>query len=101
MLIGINNIYQIKQIRDINDTSLTVIELDETDQLYPFKGWSDAKILCYCYKQTDNVVSIYPYIPTNIVEKIEADNMKILQQEVAGTNAMVLEFMETILLGGM
>lgn len=71
MLIGVNKQYQIKQIRDITDTSLTVIELDETLETYPFKGWADAKILCYCYKKTGYAISVYPFINTNVIEKLE------------------------------
>lgn len=91
MLIGINDQYQIKQIRDITDTSLIKIEIDEMSVDYPFKNWSDTKILCYCYKQTENGISIYPYIPTNIIEKIEQDNVKILEQkeQLAITNSTV------------
>ena len=79
MKIGINNLYQIKQIKDITDASLTVIEFDELAEFYPFKDWTDTKMLCYCYKDDGQSVSVYPYIDTNIIEKIEADNAKILQ----------------------
>lgn len=79
MIIGINDKNQIKQIRDITDASLTVVELDEAAESYPFRGWSDTKILCYCYRQDSNVISIYPYIDINIIEKIESDNAKIVQ----------------------
>lgn len=79
MKIGINNLYQIKQLNEITDMSLAVIELEETSEKYPFNGWSDTKILCYCYKQDENGTSVYPYIDTNIIEKIDADNEKILK----------------------
>lgn len=71
MKIGINSLYQIKQIREITDTALTVIELDELAETYPFEGYSDTKILCYCYKN-DNGISAYPYIDTNLIERLEA-----------------------------
>lgn len=71
ILIGINRLYQIKQIRKITDTSLTVIELDENDEFYPFKNWSDNRILSYCYKQTENSLSIYPYINTDLIDKFD------------------------------
>lgn len=79
MLIGVNERYQIKQIREVTDSSLTVLELDENAENYPFAGWSDTKILCYCYKANEESIAVYPYIDTNIIEKIEADNNKILQ----------------------
>jgi hypothetical protein len=79
MIIGVNEKYQIKQIREVTDPTLTIIELDENAENYPFTGWSDAKILCYYYKVDDESIAVYPYIDTNIIEKIEADNQKILQ----------------------
>lgn len=73
MKIGINSLCQIKQIREITDTALTIIELDETIGEYPFTGWSDTRILCYCYKADGNGVSVYPYIDTNLIERLDAD----------------------------
>lgn len=91
MIIGINDRYQIKQVREITDNNLIIIELDETSEFYPFINWNDTKILCYCYKQTEQGLSIYPYIPTNIIEKIEQDNEKIAVQkeQLEMTNATV------------
>lgn len=71
MKIGINSLHQIKQVREITDENLTVLELDESSESYPFKGWSDTRILCYCYKVSDGGVSVYPYIDTNIIERLE------------------------------
>ena len=79
MKIGINEAFQIKQIGEITDNNLIVIELDETSEAYIFRGWSDTRILCYCYEATENGVSIYPYIDINIIEKMEADSAKISQ----------------------
>lgn len=81
MKIGINSAYKIKQIRDITDPTLTVIELDETTPEYPFKGWSDTRILCYCYKDIGQGIEIYPYIDTNVIEKLEVENEKLLKQQ--------------------
>ena len=71
MLIGINEKYQIKQIREITDGTLTVIELDETAEFYPFKDWSDPRILSYCYKDDVNSVSIYPWVDTRAIDQFE------------------------------
>lgn len=70
MRIGINALNQIKQVGTINDSSLTIVELDENDPNYPFKGWSTNKISCYHYKNDNGIISIYPYIDTNIMEKL-------------------------------
>ena len=71
MKIGINHHHQIKQVREITDENLTILELDESSEFYPFKGWSDTRILCYCYKVLDDGMSVYPYIDTNIIERLE------------------------------
>lgn len=71
MKIGINSLHQIKQVREITDENLTIIELDESNEFYPFKGWSDIRILCYCYNVSEGGVSVYPYIDTNIIERLE------------------------------
>lgn len=71
MKIGINALHQIKQVREITDANLTILELDESSEFYPFKGWSDTRILCYCYKVSDDGISVYPYIDTNIIERLE------------------------------
>ena len=89
MKIGINNKYQIKQIGDITNEKLTVIELDETAENYPFKNWSKTKILCYCYKAENNCVSVYPYIDTNIVEKLET-NAKELEITQGALNDLIM-----------
>jgi hypothetical protein len=77
MKIGVNRLHQIKQIKEITDVTLRQIYIDESSDIYPFKNWPDAKILCYCYKESEQGISIYPYIDTNIIEKIEADSTTI------------------------
>lgn len=91
MKIGINEYYQIKQIREITDTTLIIIDVDEDSFSYPFYGWSDNRILSYCYKKTKGGLSIYPYIDTNIIEKIE-------QQE--GERLKLQAIIDTMLTGG-
>lgn len=71
MKIGINSLHQIKQVREITDENLTILELDESSEFYPFKGWGDTRILCYCYKVSEVGVSVHPYIDTNIIERLE------------------------------
>ena len=82
MLIGINNLYQIKQIREISDTSLSVIELDETSEEYPFKGWTDTRILSYCYKNDGNSTSIFPWVDTRAIEQYENEVLNLQAQVI-------------------
>ena len=91
MLIGVNSLHQIKEIHNINDVSLTTVELDENAPNFPFTNWRDTRILCYCYKQTDQGISIYPYIDTNIIEKLE-------QQEEERVKLQTI--IDTMLTGG-
>lgn len=95
MIIGVDNLHRIKQINNITDTSLAVIELDETTEDYPFKGWSDIKILSYCYEKDVQGFSLYPYIDINVVEKLEDRNREIsqLRLEQAKANAELFEMM--------
>ena len=82
MLIGINNQHQIKQIRDITNQTLTVIELDETSELYPFKNWSNAKILCYCYKNDNASIAVYPYINDKKIDEFEEEVLTLQAQVI-------------------
>lgn len=93
MLIGINNLYQIKQIHEITDASLIQIDLDVTAEKYPFKGWNDERILCYCYKDDGKSISIYPYIDDKKIEEFE--------NEVLSLQAQVVDLQIEVLLGGM
>lgn len=93
MLIGINQNYQIKQIREITDVSLTIIELDETSIFYPFRLWLDIKILCYCYKESEQGISIYPYVNTDKIQEFES--------EVLNLQAQVIELEFEKITGGM
>jgi hypothetical protein len=54
MKLGINEKFFIKQINIITDLTLTVIELDETLDEFPFVDrdfWTDELLLTYCYEE--------------------------------------------------
>jgi hypothetical protein len=67
MKLGINEKFFIRQINTITDPTLTVIELDETLDEFPFIDrdyWTDELLLTYCYeeiKKDDKVVEIKIY----------------------------------------
>jgi hypothetical protein len=67
MKLGINEKFFIKEINTITDPALTVIELDETLDDFPFIDkdfWTDELLLTYCYeeiKKDDKVVEIKIY----------------------------------------
>lgn len=93
MKIGINYLYQIKQIKEITDASLTQIELDETTESYPFKNWSDERILCSCYKHNEHGITIYPYVNTDKIQEFE--------NQVLNLQAQVIDLEFEKILGGM
>jgi hypothetical protein len=67
MKLGINEKFFIRQINTITDPTLTVIELDETLDEFPFTDrdyWTDELLLTYCYeeiKKDDEVVGVKIY----------------------------------------
>jgi len=67
MKLGINEKFFIKQINIITDPTLTIIELDETLDEFPFTDrdhWTDELLLTYCYeeiKKDDKVVQLKIY----------------------------------------
>jgi hypothetical protein len=81
MVIGVNNLHQIKQIHQITSSDLKQIEIDESSPDYPFKNWTDERILCYCYKQAEQGISVYPYVDPNKISEFE-NSILILQAEV-------------------
>ena len=93
MIIGINEKYQIKQIHNITDSTLTVIEIDENSEYYPFKDWTEERIKCYCYKQDNQGICIYPYVDTRKIDEIE--------QQTLALQAQVIDLEFEKILGGM
>lgn len=71
MLIGIDKQHKIRQVNDITDSSLTVIELEGD-----FTGWGDVEMLSYCCKKSENSITMYPYIDTDIIEKLVQEEDK-------------------------
>ncbi len=90
MIIGINEKHQIKQLHNITDPLLTAIEIDE--ETNPFKGWTDIKIMCYCYEKNDNSTAIYPYVDYNKILELE--------QESLSMQAQIVDLQIEVLLGG-
>lgn len=71
MRIGIDAQHRIRQIGESIDSWLTVVELDETAPSYPFTGWTESRILSYCYKEIDGAVALYPFIDIDVVDRLD------------------------------
>lgn len=100
MIIGINDSAEIKQIRQITDNTLTQIDLlDEV-----VKGWSDIRILNYCYKDDESGYSLYPAIDLvqiDVLElKSENETLRIriqtAEQAAAETSSAQQELLELL-----
>lgn len=104
MLIGINELNEIKQINVITDETLTQIEVDRE---LVFGNMSDFMILNYCYKPSDNGYSVYPakdysmleLLDSQLVNKISilTEENEKLKQELALTQDVVNNMMVMIL----
>lgn len=68
MKIGVNKDNKIKQIGTAIDSNLTSIEFEDDNN--PFLNWEESRILSYCYKEDENGVVSYPYIDTDIIERL-------------------------------
>lgn len=82
MKVFVNEEGKIKAIHVSDDASLQMYELDDTVDLFPFKGWSAGRILCYKINVAPitidteptgkyMVTMLTPYVDTRIIEKIE------------------------------
>lgn len=78
MIIGINELHEIKQIGSITDPNLTQIEVDRD---LVFGGMSDFKILHYKYvSYGENAYSVVPAIDCdtlNLVDKVYQENQEL------------------------
>lgn len=71
MYISVNDRNEIKKVGI--DENLTVLYVDENAPLFPFEGWSDAKICCYKVNVNDKgiITMMSPYIYSNNLDVID------------------------------
>ena len=72
MILYVDSENRIKAVDTTTDTSLTPLYVDETADLFPFKGWSVAKICCYKVTVQDGVVTMMtPYVDSRCLEFVD------------------------------
>ena len=72
MILYVDNENKVRAVDATTDTSLTPLYIDETADLFPFKGWSVAKICCYKVSASDgNVTMFTPYVDSRLLEHID------------------------------
>lgn len=72
MYISVNERNEIKEVGVSSDPSLTSLYVDENSDMFPFKGWSDAKICCYKVNVVDGIVMMLtPYVDSRMIEHFD------------------------------
>lgn len=72
MVLYVDNESKVRAVNSTVDASLTPLYVDETANLFPFKGWSTAKICCYKVSVEKGMVIMYtPYVDSRMIDQID------------------------------
>lgn len=73
MILYVDSENKVRAVNSTTDTSLTPLYVDENNDMFPFKGWSTARICCYMVNVSDGVVTMMtPYVDSRMLESIDA-----------------------------
>lgn len=62
MILFVDSDSNIKAVNHTDDETLTPLFVDETNEMFPFKGWSTAKLCSYKVSVSDGIVTMMtPY----------------------------------------
>ncbi len=69
MILYVDSESKVRAVNTTTDTSLTPLYVDESNDTFPFKGWSTAKICCYMVNVSDGVVTMMtPYVDSRMIQ---------------------------------
>lgn len=72
MILFVDSESKVRAVNSTKDSTLTPLYVDETNEMYPFKGWSAAKICCYIVSVENGLVITYtPYVDSRIIDQID------------------------------
>lgn len=72
MYLILNSDNEIKGVGVTTDPSLVSVYVDENADMFPFKGWSEAKICCYKVNVVDGIITMMtPYVDSRLIEHID------------------------------
>lgn len=72
MIVFVDNESKIRAVGKTSDESLKPLYIDESNPMFPFKGWSNAKICCYMVAVLDGVVIMMtPYVDSQLLDAID------------------------------
>lgn len=98
MIVFVDSESKIRAVNKTTDESLTPLFIDETNPMFPFKGWSTAKICCYRVTVQEGVVTMMtPYVDSNLLEPIdmmghsvdEAEGYSVVEKASAGDEEVI------------
>lgn len=73
MILYVDSENKVRAVNTTTDTSLKPLYVDESNDTFPFKGWSTAKICCYMVNVIDGVVTMWtPYVDSRMLDSIDA-----------------------------
>lgn len=72
MIVFVDSENKIRAVDKTSDESLTPLFIDETNESFPFKGWSKAKICCYKVSVDNGIVTMMtPYVDSRLLDQID------------------------------
>ena len=72
MILYVDNENKVRAVNATTDDTLTPLYVDESNDTFPFKGWSTAKICCYMVNVSDGMVTMMtPYVDSRCLEFVD------------------------------
>lgn len=72
MILFVNENNEIKDVNITSNKSLIPLYVNENNDMFPFKGWSIAKICCYKVNVQDGTITMMtPYVDSRMLEHID------------------------------
>lgn len=72
MILYVDNESKVRAVNNTDNAKLTPLYVDETAEMFPFKGWSTARICCYKVTVVNAEITMWtPYIDSQNLEMID------------------------------
>ena len=98
MYISVNSQNEIKEVGISTDTSLTSLYVDEKNENFPFKGWSEVKICCYKVEVKDGIVIMMtPYVDSRFIDHFDqvGQSTEVNKSDISDNRDGLMETFET------
>ena len=72
MILYVDAENKVRAVNSTNDSTLKPLYVDESNDMFPFVGWSNAKICCYRVNVANGIVTMMtPYVDSRMLESID------------------------------